>query len=100
VSTVRRGHALDVVDTKPVRINGETLYGYCARKLEEASVYSRSYSYDREWWPDLMPHDIVRAAMPDVGMVGDLRVTRQSLACGHGIVVTERAEMEEALWQR
>lgn len=97
-STAYRGWTHDVVDRSPIRVDGETLDGYANRRLAELSVAEDSRTYKREWWPDVVPGDMVRGSIASVGIVGDLRVRRQSLACGNGIVVTERSAMEVRSW--
>ena len=98
-STAARGYNVDAYDGRPVRVDGETLYGYCVRCLREESTVGVAHGYSREWWPDVTVGDVVHGSLASVGMVGDLRITRQSLACGHGISVTEQAEEEVSLWQ-
>lgn len=97
-STVVRGYAVDVVDTSPVRIGGETLDAYCRRKLAEASTAYDERTYSREYVPGVVPGDIVRASLPTVGLVGDMRIMRQSLTCGAGIVVEEKSRTEVRSW--
>lgn len=93
-SHARRGRWVDVVDTAPVLVNGETLEMYAERKLEEATIVTRTYTYDREFWPGVVPFDMVRASLPDHGVEGVLRVMSQSLTCGNGITVNEKAGRE------
>lgn len=97
-SHAARGWWADVVDTGPVRIGGETLQAYCERRLAEESVAHVVRTYDREWWPDVRPGDLVRASRRTMGVDGDMRVRRQSLSCGRGVVVSEEARMEVASW--
>lgn len=100
VSTVTRGYDHTKVDSNPVRIGGETLIAYANRRLEEESIAYDRRTYSREWWPNVVPGDLVRASMPTVGLEGDMRVHRQSLSCGAGIVVDEDSRMEVRLWTR
>ena len=97
-SIVARGYRHDVVDTSPVRVDGETLASYARRRLAEESVATDSRTYKREWWPGVRPGDLVRASVADVGLDGDLRVYRQSLECGRGVVVEEEARTEVRSW--
>lgn len=99
-STVYRGYRYDVIDTAPTRIGGETLTTYCARRLEEESVAYDVRNWSREWWPEVVPGDIIRVALSSNGAEGDFRVQRQSLDCGHGIVVEEQARREVHSWTR
>ena len=97
-STVMRGYRHDKYDTSVIRINGESLEAYAARRLAEESVAKDSRDIEREWWPNVYPGDIVRASLPRDGMQGKFRVRRQSLKCGAGIVVTEHSEREVTSW--
>ena len=98
VSTVVRGYVSDVVDKSPKRVNGETLRAYCIRKLKEDSVLKTPYTYSREYWPDIVPCDIIRANIPAVGLTSDMRVTKQKVTLSGGILIEETAETEESLW--
>lgn len=100
VSYSQRGYWHDEYDGSPVRVNGETLYGFCCRRLEEISVVQDKRTYTRKWWPDVHPHSVVRGSMPSVSLDGDMRVLKQSIDCSHGISVTEEAAREVALWKR
>lgn len=95
-----RGWRYDMTDTSPVRVNGETLHAYCGRMLEERSTVLDARNYTREWWPDVLPGNVVRGSIASIGMVGDFRVMSQQIACGVGITVQERSAMEVRAWQR
>lgn len=97
VSTVSRGYYNDMVDKAPKRVNGETLSAYAERRLRELSTVKVQHSYKREYWPDVMVFSLVRGTIDELGLVGDMRVTRQSYSIGDGIVVDETAETEEVL---
>lgn len=92
------GYWIDESETNPVRVDGETLDAYAARMLAERSVVRRERTYTRKWWPGVNPGDLVRGSLATVRLQGDLRVERQSLACGAGVIVTERAAMEVSTW--
>lgn len=93
VSVVSRGRRVDSVDTSPTRINGESLLAYAERKLEEESTLYKSYSYDREYAPNVNPFDMVTATLPDFGFEGELRILSQSIDCDAAITVSETAAM-------
>lgn len=97
VSTVSRGYNVDVVDTSPTPVNGKTLQEYANDRLKELSVMKDERTYTREYAPDVYLYSLVRASID--GLQGDLRVTSQSVTCGNGIVVNEKASKEIALWQ-
>lgn len=89
-----RGRWVDVVDTAPAPVDGESLEMYAARKLAEMSTVLRNFTYYREWWPDVVPNSVVRASLANEGVEGDLRVISQSIECGRGAKVSETAGME------
>ena len=99
-STITRGWSSDAYDAAPVRVGGETLAAYAARKLEEASVAEDSWDYTREYDPGVLPGDVVRVMVGGLGMTGDLRVRSQRLSCGRGITVEEEAVREVHAWLR
>lgn len=96
VSTVSRGYFVDVVDTSPVPVNGQTLQEYANDNLEELSIHKDTRTYVREYAPDVYLYSLVRASIN--GLQGDLRVESQSIDCGKGITVTEKASKETRLW--
>ena len=81
-----RGFWDDVVDTAPIRVNGESLQAYAERKLEEQAAVTESYSYNREFYPGVMPFSVV--SYNDHTLV----VTSQTLTCEVGVTVAETAE--------
>lgn len=97
VSTVSRGFEVDSVDTSPTPINGETYGEYANRRLHELSVLETEHSYSREFAPEVFVYSIVKASIAELS--GDLRVKSQSIKCGHGITVDEKATEEVDLWQ-
>jgi len=97
VSTVSRGFLVDQVDTSPTPINGETYGEYANRRLHELSILKTEHSYTREFAPDVFVYSIVKASITELS--GDLRVKSQSIRCGHGITVSEKAIEEVDLWQ-
>ena len=96
VSTVSRGFRVDVVDTSPTPVNGETYSAYARNMLKQSSIMKDERKYTREFAPDVNVYDIVHATIS--GLDGDLRVTSQSLDCGNGITVSETAVREVQLW--
>jgi len=97
VSKASRGRWVDEVDESPTLVDGEPLEAYAKRKLREASLVTRTYTYKREWWPGVTVFSRVRATIPSNGIEGDLRVLKQELECGKGVVVNETSGMEVQL---
>ena len=100
VSTIARGYVDDEVDTSPKLLEDETLAAYANRMLEQRSVSGVSYGYSREWVPDVHPNSLIHLRLPRDAIDETMRVTRQRLACGRGIKVTEEASTEVRLWER
>lgn len=90
---------VDYVDTSPNKINGETLYSYARRRLEEESTLIKTFKYDREYWPGIVPFSLISASLPSKGIDGELRVLSQSINCGAGITVSETAGLEIKGWK-
>ena len=96
VSTVTRGYYVDEVDTSPTPVNGKTLNEYATDMLKSLSIMKDERTYEREYAPDVYLYSLVRASVD--GLQGDLRVESQSVECGNGITVKEKASREIALW--
>lgn len=96
VSTVSRGYNVDLIDTSPTPVDGETHREYASRKLHQASILKDTRQYEREYAPGVFPYSIIRASIDE--LFGDYRVESQSIKCGNGIIVNEKASMEISLW--
>ena len=97
VSYPVRGYHVDEVDTSPTPVNGETYSQYAGRMLKIKSVLKDERSYEREYAPNVYPYSIIRATIN--GLEGDLRVQSQSISCGNGITVSEKATKEVKLYE-
>ena len=88
------------VDENPSYVNGESLWTYARRMLEELSTVSMTYDYNREFYPEVYPFDIIRAYAVNEGFVGDLRISKQKLEIKDGgISVSETALETIKLWR-
>ena len=96
VSVVNRGYYVDEVDESPTPIDGETYGRYAERRLKEMSVLKDERNYTREYYPGVLLYSIIRASID--GLEGDLRVQSQSITCGKGITISEKAIREVPLW--
>lgn len=92
VSTVSRGYNVDIIDTSPTLVNGETYSEYANRMLIRESVLKQEHKYTREFAPDVYPYSIVKGSIK--GLEGNLRVRSQTINCGNGITVNETAIKE------
>lgn len=97
VSIPSRGYYVDLVDTSPTPINAETYAEYANRMLKSLSVLQEERDYSREYVPDVLPYDIIKATID--GLEGNMRITSQSLTCGNGIVVEEKVVKETPLYE-
>lgn len=96
VSTVSRGYFVDMVDTSPTPVNGKTLMEYANDRLKELSILRDERTYKREYADNVYVYSLVRSSIK--GLQGDLRVLSQSIECGNGITVNEKAAKEISLW--
>lgn len=96
VSTVSRGFYVDMVDTSPTPVNGQTNREYAEGKLKDLSVLRDERTYVREYAPDVYLYSLVRSSIK--GLQGDLRVLAQSINCGNGITVQEKVAKEIRLY--
>ena len=98
-SIPNRGYVQMFLDESPTPIDGETLERYAERRLMEESTVRDARTYSREYFPGVLPYDVVRGSISSVGLNGDMRVINQSLNCDGGILVSEKAASEVRLWQ-
>lgn len=96
VSIPTRGYYVDLVDTSPTPINGETYGMYANRMLHKLSILREEVSYSREYAPDVYISDIIRTSI--TGMTGDYRIKSQTVKCGNGVTISETAYKETSLW--
>ena len=96
ISTVSRGFFVDLVDESPTPINGETYGSYARRMLKQSSIMNDERQYTREFAPNVYEYSIVSASID--GLQGNLRVKSQTIECGNGMTVNEKASREVELW--
>lgn len=97
VSTVSRGYTVDVVDTSPATVDGETYGQYANRRLIESSILKEEREYSREYVPGIYPYSIIKATID--GLEGNLTIQSQSISCRHGISVSEKVAKEIKLYE-
>lgn len=102
-STRNRGFISDPddgIDMAPKPMAGETLSAYAMRRLKELSIVSREHTYKREYREDVYPYSEIEASADVFGIEGTAVVKEQSIECGRGIVVTEKATIGVNTWER
>lgn len=87
------------VDTNPAYVDGESLWTYVRRRLEEESTITRSFSYTREYYDDVYPFSLIRGALSSVGLDADMRVMSQTLSLDQGITVNETSVEERKMYR-
>lgn len=98
-SHVNVGRWIEEFDNNPSYINGESLWTYARRRLEELSTLTRTYDYSREFVPGVLPFSLIRAYSAENGFVGDIRVSKQKLKLGAGVEISETGVDTIKLWR-
>lgn len=98
VSYQNRGWYVDAYDSNPILVNGESLEHYARRKLKEASTLTKTWSYTREYNPDLLLFELIAGTLPEFGFDGNMRILSQSLTLDKGITVTEKVGVDVEEW--
>lgn len=93
------GRWIEEFDANPSYVNGESLWTYARRRLEELSSVTRTYDYVREFVPGVYPFSLIRAYSSENGFVGDVRVSKQKLTLDKGIEVSETGVETIKLWR-
>lgn len=93
------GRWIEEFDSNPSYVNGESLWTYSRRRLEELSSVTRTYDYNREFVSGVYPFSLIRAYSAENGFVGDLRVSKQKLTLDKGIEVSETGVETIKLWR-
>lgn len=89
-STVsRNGRIVQVFDSKPVRVGGESLEQYATRKLAESMTVIGTRGYRREWAEGVNLFDVVKGTLPEADLDCRMRVTRQSIGIPGELMVDE-----------
>ena len=84
-----RGRRIEKVEEDPTLREGETYGQYARRRLAELGDICEEMDIEREHVDGIVPYDVIRANLPEPGVVGDYRVMSQTVRCGNGITVGE-----------
>ena len=68
---------------------GETLQEYAERRLKELQRVAETINYDRRFFPDIYPSDIVRLNYPAQDLKGNYMVASQSITLGFSAKTSE-----------
>lgn len=88
-STVTRGREVWYEDDD-VNLNlNETLAEYAQRMIKEYQKASTDISYDRRFYPDVYPGDVIRLGYAAQGVTGLYLITDQSISLGYNAKTSE-----------
>lgn len=90
LSTVNRGREVWKVDSNCELGQNESIAQYAQRKLDEAQRIQRTAEYDRRFFPNVVPGDMVRLHYPAQGLDGTFNVESQSIELGYGARTSEQ----------
>ena len=83
LSTVSRGREVWAQESSCQLAENETIASYAYRRLKEAQQTSTQASYDRRFYPDVVPGDKIRLHYPEQGLDGIYTVESQSITLSH-----------------
>lgn len=89
VSIQGRGREVWYEESDCVLNDGENLQDYANRRLKEIQRVSTTISYDRRFWPEIYPTDVLRLLYPYQQIEGNFYITSQSITLGKGVRVSE-----------
>jgi len=92
LSTVNRGREVWAVDSSCNLADNETIEEYAWRRLAEKQSIKKTAEYDRRFYPDVVPGDMIRLHYPEQNIDGAFRVTSQSIALSHAATTSETVE--------
>lgn len=84
LSTVNRGMEIWEQETSCDLNSGESIAEYALRRLKELQQFSRSYSYDRRFDPNVNVSDLVNLNYPVQGITGNYMVRKQTIKLDKG----------------
>jgi len=89
LSIINRGREVWFEDSD-VNLNAnETLAEYAQRMLKEYQQVATNISYDRRYWPNVYPGDVVNLNYPAQNISGDFLVSSQSITLGPNAKTSE-----------
>lgn len=90
LSTVNRGREVWMVDESANLADTESIAQYAQRRLQESQRIQKTAEYDRRYFPQITPGDIVRLRYPKQGLDGAFTVESQSIDLGYGARTSEK----------
>lgn len=89
LSTVNRGREVWAEEKDCDLSDDETLAEYAQRRLLEEQRHYLTISYNRRFYPDVLPSDLVALNYPAQKLVGRFYVVSQSIELGYGARTSE-----------
>lgn len=84
ISTVSRKRVIEVAEENPTRKEGETLFQYAKRRLEELSDVYETIDIEHEEIDGAYPYEPVSANLPRESLEGEFRFMSQDVECERG----------------
>ena len=90
LSVANRGREVWLVDDNAELSENESIARYAQRKLREAQRVQKTAEYDRRYYPDVYPGDLVQMHYPAQGLEGLHTIESQSIDLGYGARTSEK----------
>jgi len=89
LSTINRGREVWEEELSPVLAGGESLQAYARRRLAERQIVASVAQYNRRFYPDVYPGDLILLGYPKQRLSGVYLVTDQTITLGYGAQTSE-----------
>lgn len=89
LSTVNRGREVWAQDNASNLADNQTIEQYAAMMLKQAQQVKQTVSYNRRFFPDIFPSDVIRMRYPEQGVNGLYEVKSQSITLGYSATTNE-----------
>lgn len=100
LSTISRGREVWEYEANCDRGENESIEEYARRRLAELQRVEVSAEYDRRYFPEVMPGDLIRLSYPEQGLDGIFSVNDQSIDLGYAARTSERVTAPAQLESR
>ena len=89
LSTISRGREVWVEDSNVQLNTNETLAEYSYRALREYQNIATNISYNRRYYPEIFPGDVIRINYPAQKIQGNFLIMDQSITIGYNATTSE-----------
>lgn len=89
LSVLNRGREVWFEDSDVNLNTNESLAEYAQRMLKKYQEVATTISYDRRYWPDIYPSDVIKINYPAQNISGEFLITNQSITLGPNAKTSE-----------